>query len=64
MAEVVALRRPPVRQSALVRAGRQHTFDTFMDTIGRRDLVMSELASESVSTARPRMRQASHEEAS
>ena len=34
MAEVTALRRPPVRQSALVRAGRQHTFDTFMDTIG------------------------------
>jgi hypothetical protein len=34
MAEVVALRRPPVRQSALVRAGRQHTFDTFVDTIG------------------------------
>lgn len=34
MAEVAALRRPPVRQSALVRAGRQHTFDTFVDTIG------------------------------
>ena len=35
MGEVTALRRPPVRQSALVRAGRQHTFDTFVDTIGR-----------------------------
>jgi len=34
MGEVTALRRPPVRQSALVRAGRQHTFDTFVDTIG------------------------------
>ena len=34
MGEVTALRRPPVRQSALVRAGRQQTFDTFVDTIG------------------------------
>jgi uncharacterized protein YndB with AHSA1/START domain len=34
MGEVTALQRPPVRQSALVRAGRQHTFDTFVDTIG------------------------------
>jgi hypothetical protein len=34
MAEVTELRRPPVRQSALVRAGRRHTFDTFVDTIG------------------------------
>ena len=34
MTEVTALRRPPVRRSALVRAGRQHTFDTFTDTIG------------------------------
>jgi uncharacterized protein YndB with AHSA1/START domain len=34
MGDVMALRRPPVRQSALVRAARQHTFDTFVDTIG------------------------------
>ena len=34
MGEVVVLLRPPVRQMALVRAGRQHTFDTFVDTIG------------------------------
>jgi hypothetical protein len=31
---VTALRRPPVRQSTLVRAGAQHTFDTFIATIG------------------------------
>jgi len=31
---VTALRRPPVRQSVLVRSDRQHTFDTFVDTIG------------------------------
>jgi uncharacterized protein YndB with AHSA1/START domain len=31
---VAALRRPPVRQSVLVRSGRRHTFDTFVDTIG------------------------------
>ena len=29
-----ALRRPPVRQSVLVRSDRQHTFDTFVATIG------------------------------
>jgi uncharacterized protein YndB with AHSA1/START domain len=32
---VTALRSPPVRQSVLVRSGRQHTFDTFVTTIGR-----------------------------
>jgi hypothetical protein len=26
---VTALRRPPVRQSIVVRSGRRHTFDTF-----------------------------------
>ena len=31
---VTALRRPPVRQSVLVRSDRQHTFDTFVHTIG------------------------------
>ena len=31
---VTALRRPPVRQSTLVRGGAQHTFDTFVTTIG------------------------------
>ncbi len=31
---VTALRRPPVRQSVLVRSDRQHTFDTFVATIG------------------------------
>jgi uncharacterized protein YndB with AHSA1/START domain len=31
---VTALRRPPVRQSVLVRSGRLHTFDTFVATIG------------------------------
>ena len=31
---VTALRRPPVRQSVLVRSDRQHTFDTFIATIG------------------------------
>ncbi len=31
---VTALRRPPVRQSVLVRSDRQHTFDTFVRTIG------------------------------
>ena len=31
---VTALRRPPVRQSTLVRAGARHTFDTFVTTIG------------------------------
>lgn len=34
MAEVTPLRRPPVRQSVVVRAGRRHTFHTFVDTIG------------------------------
>jgi hypothetical protein len=28
------LRRPPVRQSTLVRSDRQHTFDTFVHTVG------------------------------
>jgi Activator of Hsp90 ATPase homolog 1-like protein len=32
-AAVTALRRPPVRQSVLVRSDRQHTFDTFVATI-------------------------------
>ncbi len=31
---VTALRRPPVRQSTLVRASVRHTFDTFVTTIG------------------------------
>jgi uncharacterized protein YndB with AHSA1/START domain len=31
---VTALRPPPVRQSVLVRSGRQHTFDTFVAIIG------------------------------
>ena len=31
---VTALRRPPVRQSTLVRASAQHTFTTFVTTIG------------------------------
>lgn len=34
MAEVVALRRPPVRQSVLVRSTRAHTFETFVGTMG------------------------------
>ena len=33
-ATVTALRRPPVRQSVLVRSDQRHTFDTFADTIG------------------------------
>jgi uncharacterized protein YndB with AHSA1/START domain len=32
---VIALRRPPVRQSTLVRSGVEHTFDVFVATIGR-----------------------------
>jgi Activator of Hsp90 ATPase homolog 1-like protein len=31
---VTALRRPPVRQSIVVRSRRRHTFDTFVRTIG------------------------------
>jgi hypothetical protein len=31
---VAALRRPPVRQAVLVRASRQHTFGSFVATIG------------------------------
>lgn len=31
---VTALRRPPVRQSTLVRSDLRHTFDTFVNTIG------------------------------
>jgi hypothetical protein len=31
---VTALRRPPIRQSTLVRASVRHTFDTFVTTIG------------------------------
>jgi uncharacterized protein YndB with AHSA1/START domain len=34
MDHVTALRRPPVRQSVVVRSDRQHTFDTFVRTIG------------------------------
>ena len=33
-ATVTALRRPPVRQSVLVRSDRQHTFEVFVATIG------------------------------
>lgn len=31
---VTVLRRPPVRQSVLVRSDQQHTFDTFVRIIG------------------------------
>jgi len=31
---VTALRRPPVRQSVLVRSDQRHTFEVFVDTIG------------------------------
>jgi Activator of Hsp90 ATPase homolog 1-like protein len=31
---VTVLRRPPIRQSTLVRAGARHTFTTFVTTIG------------------------------
>jgi uncharacterized protein YndB with AHSA1/START domain len=31
---VLALKRPPVRQSVMVRSDRQHTFDTFVRTLG------------------------------
>jgi len=31
---VTALRRPPVRQSIVVRSGRRHTFETFVRAIG------------------------------
>ena len=34
MAEVAALRRPPVRQSVLVRSSRAHTFETFVGAMG------------------------------
>jgi uncharacterized protein YndB with AHSA1/START domain len=33
-ADVVPLRRPPIRQSTLVRSDIAHTFDVFVDTIG------------------------------
>jgi hypothetical protein len=33
-AVVTPLRRPPVRQSVLVRSDIRHTFDTFVQTIG------------------------------
>jgi uncharacterized protein YndB with AHSA1/START domain len=33
-ADVVPLRRPPIRQSTLVRSDVAHTFDVFVDTIG------------------------------
>jgi hypothetical protein len=33
-APVVPLRRPPVRQSTVVRSDREHTFDVFVRTIG------------------------------
>lgn len=32
---VTALRRPPIRQSTLVRSDRAHTFDVFVATIGQ-----------------------------
>jgi uncharacterized protein YndB with AHSA1/START domain len=32
---VIALRRPPVRQSTMVRSGAAHTFEVFVATIGR-----------------------------
>jgi uncharacterized protein YndB with AHSA1/START domain len=31
---VLALKRPPVRQSVMVRSNRPHTFDTFVRTLG------------------------------
>jgi len=34
MAEVTALRRPPVRQSVLVRCARAHAFETFVARMG------------------------------
>jgi hypothetical protein len=34
MADVTALRRPPVRQSVLVRCPREHTFETFVAKMG------------------------------
>jgi uncharacterized protein YndB with AHSA1/START domain len=34
MADVTALRRPPVRQSVLVRSSRAHTFETFVAAMG------------------------------
>jgi hypothetical protein len=34
MTEVSALRRPPVRQSVLVRSPRAHTFETFVTAMG------------------------------
>jgi uncharacterized protein YndB with AHSA1/START domain len=34
MADVTALRRPPVRQSVLVRSSRAHTFETFVSEMG------------------------------
>ena len=34
MADVTALRRPPVRQSVLVRSTRAHTFGTFVGEMG------------------------------
>jgi hypothetical protein len=34
MGEVTALRRPPVRQSVLVRSSRAHTFETFVAEMG------------------------------
>jgi uncharacterized protein YndB with AHSA1/START domain len=33
-AQVTPLRRPPVRQSTVVRSDREHTFDVFVRTIG------------------------------
>lgn len=34
-ARVSALRRPPIRQSTMVRSSREHTFDVFVSTIGQ-----------------------------
>ena len=34
-ADVVALRRPPIRQATLVRSDAGHTFDVFVSTIGQ-----------------------------
>lgn len=33
-AEVIPLRRPPIRQSTVVRSNLAHTFDVFVDTLG------------------------------
>jgi hypothetical protein len=50
-ATVTALRRPPVRQSTVVRSDMRHTFDTFVRTIGPASRPASQV--ESVTKAYP-----------